>query len=85
MVMLVPATFGQAGSIDILRRDQTNTDGSFSIAGVLPGQYILFAIDRGWDVNWRDPATLQRYLMGGVPLVLNAGATAKQDIDAQAP
>lgn len=85
MVMLVPATFGEAGDIDVLRRDQTNTDGSFSLQGVLPGEYILLAIDRGWDVNWQDPRTLQRYLLHGIPLVLNAGSTVKQDLDAQSP
>lgn len=85
MVLLVPATLGQAGDIDVLRRDQTNTDGSFSLPGVLPGQYILLAIDRGWNVNWHDPATLERYLLHGIPLVLNPGSTTKQDLDAQSP
>ena len=85
MVMLVPATLGQAGDIDVLRRDQTNTDGSFALQGILPGEYILLAIDRGWNVNWHDPRTLQNYLLHGIPLVLNAGSTVKQDLEAQSP
>ena len=83
MVMLVPASLGETGDIDVLRRDQTNTDGSFSLEGILPGEYILLAIHRGWDVNWHDPRTLQTYLLHGIPLVLNAGSTLKQDLDAQ--
>ncbi len=83
MVMLVPASFGQPESITILRRDQTNTDGSFLIESVIPGDYILVAIDDGWTVNWRDPSTLERYLVRGVPVTLQANATAKQDLTAQ--
>jgi len=52
---------------------------------VLRGQYILLAIGNGWQVNWRDGATLQRYMMNGVPVDLAPAANAKQDVDAQAP
>ena len=85
MVMLVPETFGQTGSITVLRRDQTNTDGSFSIESVIPGNYILVAIDKGWGVNWRDPLTLQRYLLHGVPVSLQSSGSVKQDLIAQKP
>jgi hypothetical protein len=85
MVMLVPTTFGQPGAIDLLRRDQSNTDGSFELADVIPGNYILFAIDRGWTVNWHDPATLNRYLVHGTPLSLQPRSKVQQEIPAQAP
>lgn len=85
MVLLVPASLGQTGSIPVARRDETNTDGSFDLRDVSPGQYILVAIDRGWDVNWRDPATLERYLLHGVPLSPTRGVTLKQNVDAQSP
>ncbi|GAC1364683.1 MAG: hypothetical protein NVSMB3_13200 [Acidobacteriaceae bacterium] len=85
MVMLVPASFGQPESIPILRRDQTNTDGSFLIENVIPGNYILLAIQDGWTVNWRDPSTLERFLTHGVPVTLAPGTGAKQDLPAQTP
>ncbi len=85
MVMLVPATFGQPGSITLLSRDQTNTDGSFSVEGVIPGDYILLAIDHGWSLNWRDPSTLRPYLLHGTPVSLSSNANLKLDIVAQAP
>ena len=85
MVMLVPASFGEAGSITMLRRDQTNTDGSFLMETVIPGDYILLAIEDGWTVNWRDEATLQRYLLHGIPISLEASASLKQALTAQMP
>jgi hypothetical protein len=85
MVLLVPVTIEDPNSIAILRQDQTNTDGSYDLANVLPGQYILVAIDHGWQINWGDPSTLRRYLMQGVPVELKASAIVKQSIAAQAP
>lgn len=85
MVLLVPTTVGDPASITILRRDQSNTDGSFDIPDVIPGQYILIAIDNGWEINWSDASTLRRYLTQGVPLDLTAGGNVKQNIVAQAP
>ena len=85
MVLLVPTSFGQAGAIDLLRRDQSNTDGSFDLADVVPGDYILLAIDHGWAVNWHDLSTLSRYLLGGSPLSLQPESRLEQEIVAQAP
>jgi hypothetical protein len=85
MVLLVPITIEDPNSITVLRQDQTNTDGSFDLANVIPGQYILVAIDHGWQINWGDPSTLRRYLMQGVPVELKSSAIVKQNITAQAP
>ncbi len=85
MILLVPASLGDRNGLTILRRDQTNTDGSFELSDVIPGQYILTAIDQGWQVNWNDPSTLRRYLLHGVPMDVSPSATMKQKIEAQAP
>lgn len=85
MVLLVPATLGNPAGLNIIRRDQTNTDGSFDLDDVLPGQYILIAIDHGWQVNWKDPSTLNGYMLHGVPLELHSGTSIKEEIEAQAP
>jgi hypothetical protein len=85
MVLLVPAGLDDPGSFTRLVRDQTNTDGSFDLNDIVPGQYILIAIDHGWTVNWNDTTTLQKYLTQGIPLDLHADAIGKQDIPVQAP
>ncbi len=85
MVLLVPTSFGQIGAIDLLRRDQSNTDGSFELADIIPGDYILLAIDHGWAINWHDLSTLSPYLLKGTPLSLPPQSRSEQEIAAQAP
>jgi hypothetical protein len=84
-VLLIPATLGDPENLNGVRRDQTNTDGSFYIDRVLPGAYILLAIDNGWTINWSDSSTLSRYLLHGVAVDLSHPAELKQNIEAQAP
>jgi Protocatechuate 3,4-dioxygenase beta subunit len=85
MVLLIPATLGEPNSLNIVRRDQTNTDGSFELNDVLPGKYILLAIDHGWQINWKDPSTLRGYMMHGIPVDLASMPRLKESIEAQAP
>ena len=85
MVLLVPITIEDLNSITFLIQDQTNTDGSFEMANVIPGQYILVAIDHGWQVNWGDSSTLRGYLMQGIPVELKSSAIVKQNIVAETP
>ncbi len=85
MVLLVPASLGQTGSIPVIRRDQSDSDGSFALPRVIPGPYILVALENGWGVNWRDPATLQRYLLHGIALSPGGGATVRQTVEVQSP
>lgn len=85
MVLLVPATLGQPGQFAPLMRDQTNTDGGFTFRGVIPGAYILVAIDHGWKVDWHDPATLAKYLAQGVPVEVKGSGKVHEEIAAVLP
>ena len=85
MVLLVPATLGEPASVAELEREETNTDGSFLLRGVVPGKYILLAIDHGWGVKWRDPATLAGYLARGVPIEVAAKAKVERKVNAVEP
>lgn len=85
MVLLIPAGLDDPGSFATVARDQTNTDGSFELQNVVPGQYILVAIDHGWSVNWKDPSTLTSYLSQGVPLDIRSNASVKQNLEAKTP
>jgi 5-hydroxyisourate hydrolase-like protein (transthyretin family) len=66
MVVLVPA--GGDTSEDLFRRDQSNLDGGFTFSNVVPGNYLVVAIDDGWSLRWSDAATLTSYLMHAVPI-----------------
>ncbi len=85
MVLLVPVTLGQPGQLTPLERDQTNTDGSFLLQAVVPGRYILVAIDHGWRVDWHDPATLAGYLAHGMPLEVKGSAKLREELAAVLP
>ena len=49
-------------------RDQTNSDGSLNITGVVSGKYTLVAIENGWDVEWWKTKVLKPLLEQGKAL-----------------
>lgn len=63
MVLLVPES-GQEME-ENSRMDQSDSDGTFTLGGILPGNYILLAIKDGWDLEWAKPGVLQPYLSEG--------------------
>ena len=63
MVVLVP--HDPANNSPLFRRDQSDSDGTFTLPNVVPGQYTVVAIAKGWDLEWGNPAVLQPYLKGG--------------------
>jgi hypothetical protein len=63
MIVLVPEN--PEANRDRFRRDQSDLDGSFSLAGVIPGAYTIVAIEDGWDLNWSEAAVLAGYLKNG--------------------
>ena len=68
MVVLVPQN--PAALHALVRRDQSDSDGSFSLKDVAPGRYIILAIEDGWSLDWAKAGVLDRYLSGGVPVTL---------------
>jgi hypothetical protein len=68
MVDLVPR---QITSLDsLVRRDQSDSDGSFSLRDVVPGDYTVVAIQDGWELDWAEPQVIARYLPGGVAVTV---------------
>ncbi len=63
MVLLVPSD--PAHNSPLFRNDQSDSDGSFTLLQVPPGEYTLLAIEKGWDLEWRNPAELKPYLAQG--------------------
>jgi hypothetical protein len=55
------------------RRDQSDSDGSFTLQEVLPGRYTLLAIENGWNQQWADPAVFEQWLSGGEAVQVASG------------
>jgi hypothetical protein len=66
MVVLVPRN--PESNWTLFRRDQSDSDGTFTLREVLPGPYTVIALENGWDLDWATPAALQQYLKNGTPL-----------------
>lgn len=79
-VMIVPA---QTGGTEIIRRDQTNSDGSFELGSVLPGRYHLFAIERGWEIDWSSPNAAKPYLEKSILVDLRPGQVLDVKVEVQ--
>jgi len=74
MVVLVPKNMQALPQL--ARRDQSDSDGSFSLLNVVAGQYTVVAIEDGWTLDWSRPDVIGRYLSGGVPVTVT-GAQGK--------
>jgi len=73
MVVLIPAS--PESQQDLFRRDQTDSDGSFSLPNIIPGTYKVAAIEDAWDFDWSQPSALARYAQNGQPVTISAGKT----------
>ncbi len=62
MIVLLPKNPAQWKALT--RRDQSDSDGSFALHQVAPGDYSLVAIQDGWDLDWTSPEAMARYLPG---------------------
>jgi hypothetical protein len=68
MVVLVPAD--PAHNQVLFRRDQSDSDGTFTLGNIVPGTYTLLAIQDGWDLEWGKPEVLQRFMAQGEAMIV---------------
>ena len=68
MVVLVPKSKSAIRSL--VRRDQSDSDGSFVLRDVAPGSYTVVAIQDGWNLEWALPEVIGRYLPRGVAVTV---------------
>src|SRR5260370_25620518 len=59
-VMIVLAPLDLKSNPALFRRDQSDSDGTFTLNAVVPGRYTLMAIEHGWDFKSAYPAGLQK-------------------------
>ncbi|MGA8029538.1 MAG: carboxypeptidase-like regulatory domain-containing protein [Bryobacteraceae bacterium] len=73
MVLLLPLDFSHGNYIP---RDQSDSDGTFTLNWAAPGRYTLVAIDNGRGLEYANPAVMAPYLQAGrvvdVPLPKDA-------------
>jgi hypothetical protein len=68
MVALIPKD--PQSHLDMFRRDQSDSDGSFVLRDVIPGTYTLIAVEDAWGFLWQQPDALKRYLEHGQNLTI---------------
>ena len=78
-MVLVPREPGAYRAL--VRRDQSDSDGSFSLRDVPAGRYTVVAIEDGWKLDWRDRSVVARYLPGGVPVTVSEQAGAVVELE----
>lgn len=54
----------------LTRRDQSDSDGSFALPDVAPGNYTAIAIEDGWALDWTSPDAMARYLSDGTTVTI---------------
>jgi hypothetical protein len=79
MVLMVPEGTGLPGDEfeQLVRMDQSDSDGTFTLNGVVPGKYVLMAIEDGWELEWKQEVVLAPYLAKGVRVAMGAGEVKK--------
>jgi hypothetical protein len=70
MIVLLPKNRGLWKALT--RRDQSDSDGSFALPDVAPGDYTAIAIENGWALDWTSPEAMARYLPGGISVTVTA-------------
>jgi hypothetical protein len=60
MILLVPEDAGV--NLPKFRRDESDSDGTYTLRDVLPGRYRMLAIDDGWELEWGNLSLLKNRL-----------------------
>jgi hypothetical protein len=75
MVLLIPE---QDSNIALFRRDQSDSDGTFTLQNVVPGKYRVVALEHGWELEWMNPAVRKRFAGGAV--AFEVGTNENKDL-----
>ncbi len=81
MVLLVPQDLTYCNYIP---RDQSDSDGTFTLNWAAPGRYTLIAIDNGQELAYADPAVIKTYLQHGKVLDVPVPKDTQVQIEVQA-
>jgi Carboxypeptidase regulatory-like domain len=81
MVILAPED-AQDNRI-LFRRDQSDSDGTFSLFDIVPGRYRLLAIADAWELEWANPTVLNAFLKKSIPIQIHAHDKLKETVEVQ--
>jgi hypothetical protein len=81
MVLLVPGDFEH--ETGMMRIDQSDSDGSFHLARIVPGKYSILAIEDAWKAEWSSPEFLRKFLAGGQVVEVGVDAKLKVNVNVQ--
>ena len=81
MVVLVPQDF--KNNLPLVRRDQSDLDGTFTLRSVVPGKYTVVAIQHGWEMDWMNPTVMNGFVKSGTPVDVRADGKYAVTVQAQ--
>lgn len=81
MVLLVPASSENLERD--ARMDQSDSDGTFTLGRILPGNYVLMAIEDGWDLDWMEAGVLAPYREKGQAIEVRANEVKNVAVEAE--
>ena len=67
----------------LFRRDQSDSDGTFTLGTVVPGRYRLLAVERGWELEWANRDVLNAFLKKSVPVEVRANDKLTRTVEVQ--
>ena len=73
MILLVPEN--AEVNLPKFRRDQSDSDGTYTLRDVLPGKYRMLAIDDGWELEWANLTLLKSRLEHAQKIEVQASKT----------
>ncbi len=83
MVVLVPKN--AAAFQGLVRRDQSDSDGSFALRDVAPGHYTVVAIEDGWELDRTRPEALSRFLARGITVTVTETSGKTLEVSTPVP
>lgn len=81
MIILVPHDVEHDSTL--IRRDQSDTDGTFSLYNVLQGKYTVVAVRNEWDQPWLNPSVIQPLLKNGEVIDVTAHSRPNIKVNVQ--
>jgi len=81
MVLLLPEDY--QNNVPLVRRDESDSDGTFRLRPAPPGKYLAVALQNGWDLEWARPEVIKPYLVKAKSVSIAAGTTTEITLELQ--